>query len=171
MAQDEKRQPTSTPPPTSLRDRLSAAISDEASRRQIVVRMTVRGGLPSQRYRFEFEAKGDGSAACRLEDQLKKRPIAEGKAKRALEDREFVALLRRLEPALARPRETPLFLPDTLVGILDVSDGSSIERLYFAADPEQARAQNKVPEPALQQAIDAVYAAGASLSGVRNVKP
>ncbi len=171
MAQDQKRQPTSTPAATTLRDRVAAAISDETSRRPIVVRMTVRGGLPSHRYRFEFEAKGDGSATCRVEDQLKRRPAAEERVRRTLADREFVALLRRLEPALARPRESPSFLPDTLVGILEVSDGSNVERLYFAADPDQARVQNKVPPRQVQQAIDAVYAAGASLTGVRNIKP
>lgn len=171
MAQDEKRQPTSTPAQTTLRERIATAIADAASRRPMVVRMTVRGGLPSQRYRFEFEAKGDGSATCRVDDEIKRRPAAEARVRRTLEDREFVALLRRVEPALARPRETPAFLPDTLVGILEVSDGSTVERLYFAADPEQARLQNKVPPREVQQAIDAVYAAGASLTGVRNIKP
>jgi len=74
-------------------------------------------------------------------------------------------------PVVKLPQEQPLFLPDTLVGILEVSDGTSLRRFYFAADPEQAKTQGKISPPELLQAVDAIYAAGAKLTGNRRVKP
>jgi len=171
MAQEEKPQPSATPPGTPLGERLSRALQDEAMRRSVSVKMTVRGGLPSKKYSFEFAARGDGIAFCRFEDQLTKRK-GEGETARApFGDKEFVSLLKKLQPVLARPVEPPSFLPDTLIGILEISDGTEVQRIYFAADPEQAKTQNKVPAPELLQAIEAVYASGALLSGKRNVKP
>jgi hypothetical protein len=169
MAQDEKPQPSITPQDVSLVDRLPRAFEDEAFRRSIALKLTVRGGLPSKKYSFEFAASGDGSASCRFDDQLKSRK-AEGGTQTRLSDKEFVALLRKVLPAIARPTERPSFLPDTVIGILEVSDGTSVRRIYFAADPEQAKTQNKVPAPEVRQAVDAVYAVGASLSGTRNMK-
>ena len=80
-------------------------------------------------------------------------------------------MLGKLERVVKLPQEQPLFLPDTLVGILEVSDGTNLRRLYFAADPEQAKTQGKKPPPELVQAVDAIYAIGAKLTGKRRVKP
>ena len=80
-------------------------------------------------------------------------------------------MLGKLERVVKLPQEQPLFLPDTLVGILEVSDGTSLRRFYFAADPEQAKPQGRIPPPELLQAVDAIYAAGAKLTGNRRVKP
>jgi hypothetical protein len=171
MAQDQKPQPAATPPGPSLADRISNALEDVNVRRRVSVKLTVKGGLPSKKYSFEFSASGDGSASCRFEDQLKSRKADSSTQKTAYGDKEFVALLRKVQPALARPVERPSFLPDTLVGILEVSDGSSVRRIYFAADSEQAKTQNQIPPPEVQQAVDAVYAAGATLSGARSMKP
>lgn len=171
MAPADKPQPSGAQPQISLNERLSRALADETIRRSLSVKMTVRGGLPSKKYSFEFAASGDGAATCRFEDQLRQRSGESGKARTALSDKEFVALLKKLQPALERPTEPPSFLPDTLVGILEISDGSVVRRIYFAADPEQAKTQGKVPPREVLQAVEAVYAVGASLSGSRNVKP
>jgi hypothetical protein len=171
MAQEEKPQPSAAPSQVLLAERVARAIDDEESRRSLSVKMTVRGGLPSQRYTFEFAAAGDGTASCRVDDQMRKRSSDSRTAQSTLGNREFVNLLKRLRPVLERPIEPPRFLPDTVVGILEVSDGTAVRRIYFAADPEQARTQGKVPPPEVRQAVDAVYAAGASLTGQRNVKP
>ena len=170
MASHDKPQPSGEPQ-ISLSERLARALKDEASRRLLSVRMTVRGGLPSQKYSFEFAASGDGAAICRFEDQLRKRKGAEVTARTSLGDKEFVQLLKKLQPALERPTEVPSFLPDTVVGILEISDGTVVRRIYFAADPEQAKTQGKVPPREVLRAAEAVYAAGARLSGSRNVKP
>ena len=171
MAQENKTQPSATPPQASLLDRISLAIDDEQSRRRLSVKMTVRGGLPSQRYAFEFAATGDGAATCRVDDQLRTQKADSRDARTTIAGKDFVELLKKLRPALERPTEAPSFLPDTVVGILEVSDGNAVRRIYFAADPEQARTQGRVPPREVQQAVDAVYAAGALLTGMRNIKP
>jgi len=171
MAQENKPQPSASLPQTSLLDRIAVAIDDEQSRRRVSVKMTVRGGLPSQRYTFEFTATGDGTATCRVDDQLRKRKSDSSAARATLGQKDFVDLLKKIRPALERPAEQPLFLPDTVVGILEVSDGTAVRRIYFAADPDQAQTQGKVPPREVGQAIDAVYAAGAQLAGMRDVKP
>ena len=170
MAQD-KPQPSVTPPQTPLLDRIARAAEDDESRRRLSVKMTVRGGLPSQRYAFEFTAAGDGTATCRVDDKLRKRTADSVTARKTLGEQAFVDLLKTLRPALERPTEQPSFLPDTVVGILEVSDGTSVRRIYFAADPDQAKTQGRIPPREVRQAVDAVYAAGARLTGRRDVKP
>jgi hypothetical protein len=171
MAQEEKPQPSATPPQAPLVDRIAHAIENEESRRQVSVKMTVRGGLPSQRYTFEFAATGDGAATCRVDDRLRKRAADPGKAQTTLAAKDFVDLLKKLRPALERPTEPPSFLPDTVIGILEVSDGTAVRRIYFAADPEQAKTQGKEPPREVRQVVEAIYAAGARLTGGRDVKP
>ena len=143
-----------------------ARSQDETSRRSLSVKMTVRGGLPSQKYSFEFAASGDGAAICRFEDQLRKRKRRWKWQLTALSDKEFVAASEEAPAgSQASHRAVPSFLPDTLVGILEISDGSVVRRIYFAADPEQAKTQGKVPPREVLQAVEAVYAAGASAIG------
>ena len=171
MAQNEKPQPSASVPQPSLKERVSRGIEDEGGRRSLQVRLKVRGGLPSQHYAFDFAAGGDGAATCQVEDQLRKRAGASGTKRSTLSDKEFVSLLKKVQPALDSPVEPPSFLPDTVIGILEISDGAASRRIYFAADPEQARTQGKVPPREVLEAADAVYAAGASLLGTRNIKP
>ena len=171
MAKNDKPQPSASVPQPSLNERVSRALEDEGSRRPLAVKLKVGGGLPSRRYAFDFAASGDGAATCRVEDQLRKRAGASGTARSTLSDKEFVSLLKKVQPALDSPVETPAFLPDTVIGILEISDGTATRRIYFAADPEQARTQGKVPPREVLEAADAVYAAGASLLGTRNIKP
>lgn len=171
MAQENKPQPSASPTQTSLHDRIGTAIDDDQSRRRISVKMTVRGGRPSQRYTFDFTATGEGAASCRVDDQLRKRKSESSAARATLAQKDFVDLLKKIRPALERPTEQPLFLPDTVVGILEVSDGTAVRQIYFAADPDQAQTQNKVPPREVRQAVEAVYAAGAQLAGMRDVKP
>jgi hypothetical protein len=171
MVQNEKPQPSANVPQPSLKERVSRGIDDETGRRSLQVKLKVRGGLPSQKYAFDFAAGGDGAATCQVEDQLRKRAGASGTKRSTLSDKEFVSLLKKVQPALDSPVEPPSFLPDTVIGILEISDGTATRRIYFAADPEQARTQGKVPPREVLEAADAVYAAGASLLGARNIKP
>jgi hypothetical protein len=166
MAQYEKQQPSLTPGPRSLDENLTLALKDESIRRKFSVRMIVRGGIPSQAYSFDFSLDGDGAAQCRLE-----RPGAAESGATQLAARDLVVLLRRLERAVRLPEEPPSFWPDTVVGILEISDGTTVRRLYFAADPEQARTQGKTPAPALLEAVNAIYLIGAKLMKSRSVKP
>jgi hypothetical protein len=169
MEQNKKKPPSIAPEQHSLSENLALAIKDEGVRRGFSVKMKVRGGIPSQGYSFDFSAAGDGTAECTFECRLSDRKGQSQKANLAPKD--LVALLGKLERVVKLPQEQPLFLPDTLVGILEVSDGTSLRRFYFAADPEQAKTQGRIPPPELLQAVDAIYAAGAKLTGNRRVKP
>ena len=169
MARQEKGQPSITPGTRSLNENLELALKDGTMRRAFRVKLTVRGGAASQAYSLDFLAAGDGTAECRFECRLSER---KGESLRAsLSDKEFVSLLGSLRGALRLPEEQPRFLPDTLVGILEVGDGSSVRRLYFAADVEQAKTQGKTPSPQLLRALKAVYSTGAKLTGNRSIKP
>ena len=98
--------------------------------------------------------------------------VAREKAERTnLATKDLVALLRKLERVVSLPQEQPLFLPDTVVGILEISDGTGLRRFYFAADPEQAKTQGKIPPSELLQVVNTIYAMGARLTGSRQVKP
>ena len=169
MPQNKKQPPSIAPEQHSLSENLALAIKDEGVRRGFSAKMNVRGGIPSQGYSFDFSAAGDGTAECRFECNLSGRKGQSQKTKLAPKD--MVALLRTLERAVRLPQEPPLFLPDTVVGILEVSDGTTLRRFYFAADPEQAKTQGKIPPPELLQAVDAIYAIGARLTRNRRVKP
>lgn len=169
MKPNKKQPPSIAPEQQSFSEKLALAIKDEGVRRGFSVKMNVRGGIPSQGYSFYFSAAGDGTAECRFECHLSGR---KGQSREThLAPKDVIALLRALERVVKLPQEQPLFLPDTVVGILEISDGTSLRRFYFAADPEQAKTQGKVPPPELLQAVDAIYAAGAKLTRNRRVKP
>ena len=169
MKQIKKQPPSIAPEQHSLGENLTLAIKDEGVRRGFSVKMKVHGGIPSQGYSFDFSAAGDGTAECRFECHLSGR---KGQSRETnLAPKDMVALLRTLERVVKLPQEQPLFLPDTVIGILEVSDGTSLRRFYFAADREQAKTQGKIPPPELLQAVDAIYAIGAKLTGNRRLKP
>lgn len=156
----------------SLEQKLERAARDEVDR-ELRVSLLVAGGAPSQRYRFRFDADGSGQAQAELGCELSGR---EGDATgRRLARKEFADLVREIVASglLEVPMEQPRFLPDTVVGTLELSDGRSSLRWDFAADPEQARAQAAVPPPAVERAVGQIYSRGAKLMGKRapSVKP
>ena len=70
----------------------------------------------------------------------------------------------------ARP-EPARFLPDTVVGILEITVGGSTYRTYFAADPDQAAVQGRTPPAEVLAAADAVYATAGRVLGIDDVRP
>ena len=90
-----------------------------------------------------------------------------------LQDNDIVELARRLRDSeiLDLAPEQPRFLPDTLVGVLDIARGSSTFRTHFAADADQAAIQGKpVPEP-VRTAAEAIYEFAAARLAVESVAP
>ena len=171
MARQRKARPELPPDGEPLQDVLRRALRDEQARRPVTISLQVRGGAPGQAYSFDFRAAGDGTARAELSDALRQRQARSGAA--SVEERDFARLLRRIVSSgvLELPEEPPRFLPDTVVGILEVSDGRSTYRRYFAADPDQAAVQGKSPPPELVRAIEPIYALGAALTKVRSVRP
>ncbi len=156
----------------SLEEKLERATRDEVDR-ELRVSLLVAGGAPSQRYRFHLAADASGRVQGELRCELSGR---EGKSRRrTLARKEFADLVRAIVASgvLEVPAEQPRFLPDTVVGTLELSDGRSSLRWDFAADAEQAEAQGTPPPPAVEKAVDDIYARGAKLMGKRtpSVKP
>ena len=151
MSKQRKGEPSLSPPlpsvPASPRETLLKAVQEPRVAEEVTVALKISGGLPSQAYRFEFRASGKGEVHCEMRSELTSR---QAKAQvQQLESKQFTALLRNLlaSGVLEVPQEPPRFLPDTLVGRLEISDGKSVHRIYFAADPDQASVQDKVPRP------------------------
>jgi hypothetical protein len=169
MAKTPKDTPEPIEEPQSLRSALERA-ADGKPDRGFEISLLVTGGAPSQRYRFEFAARGTGSLSTRLADDVSDR---QGKSAERLGASDLADLARSIlgSGVLETPAEPPRFLPDTIVGILDITNGTSRFRRYFAADTEQAEVQDAVPPPALVKAADAIYAVGAQRMSKRSVKP
>ena len=169
MAQTPKDTPDPIEEPDSLKRALERAAEGEADRR-LKISLLVTGGAPSQRYRFEFAARGTGAVSSTLACEASDR---QGKSDERLDQAELAELARTIlaSGVLDLPDEPPQFLPDTLVGILDITNGTSRFRRYFAADEDQAKVQDAVPPKSVVRAADAIYALGAKRMGKRSVKP
>jgi hypothetical protein len=169
-----ERKPTPEPieEQESLEQKLERAAEDEIDP-GLRVSLVVVGGAPSQRYRFHFAAEGSGGVRCELDDEPSGQ---QAKARRRKLDRkQFAELIRAVKASgvLETAAEQPRFLPDTVIGTFELSDGRSSLRWDFAADPEQAKTQGAVPPPSLTRAADEIYSLGGRLMGKRapSVKP
>jgi hypothetical protein len=169
MAETPKETPEPLEEPESVKSALERAAEGKPDRR-FAISLIVTGGAPSQHYRFEFAARGTGTLAARLSCEPSDR---QGRSDERLEPAELAELARGVlaSGVLDTPAEPPRFLPDTLVGILDITSGTTRFRRYFAADREQADVQDAGPPPGLAKAADAIYALGAKRMGKRSVKP
>lgn len=175
MSKQPKDEPSLSPDFSSIAESPKAsilrAITEPQTGEDIIVKLKVSGGIPSKAYRFDFQASGKGEFHCEMKCELSKR---ETKAsKRTIESKQFANLLKNLAASgvLETEQEPPRFLPDTVIGTLEISDGKSAHRIYFAADPEQAITQGKVPSPEVLKAVDSIYALASKLTGQRMVKP
>lgn len=176
MAKNPKDEPKVTPVSGSLQESLQESLASAVAkagdeRKKISVSLKIAGGLPSQAYRLDFQVSGEGAARSEMDCQMSGR-----KAKRetgTLNDAEFGKFLKKVVESgvLSIPQELPRFLPDTLVGVLEISDGVSVYRTYFAADPEQAKEQNQSLRPELEKTINEIYGMAAKVMGTRSVKP
>ncbi|MBT8363214.1 MAG: hypothetical protein KJP23_00815 [Deltaproteobacteria bacterium] len=155
-------------PPLSRLIRQS--LKDDELRRQVKISLHVSGGQPSQRYQYRFEAAGDGSGESYLECRLTDRKTGK---KFSMESDRFGTLLTKIHQSgvLEMPQEQPQFLPDTVVGCLEVRILETSYRTYFAADEDQAKVQNKSTTPALKRVVEAIYKEGSRLLKQRSVKP
>jgi len=95
---------------------------------------------PGQTYAFDVRAAGDGQAHAELRAERPQRQAADRACTGHGHCRSGGFLRQIVESRYWMPRRPRRFLPDTLVGYLEVAHGNTIHRAYFAADPEQAYA-------------------------------
>src|SRR5262245_55319332 len=110
--------------------------------------------MPAQAYHFEVSPRGGAAVRCHFKCRLRDRhQTAEPSA---LKKGEFSRLLKHIQASeiLERASEPPRFLPDTLVGVLEISDGQSSQRTWFAADAPQALVQHRKMRPELGKLVD-----------------
>lgn len=163
-----------SPEPLDQSDVLKAALNRAARGDfddDLSISLRISGGAPQQRYRFAFEASGTRVETCELDCEISGR---HGSSEGSDIDAKTLSALGR---SLARSgwldtgAEPPRFLPDTLVGILEVTSGDTTHRTYFAADPDQAAVQDATPPDAVRKAAEAVFRAAGSILDVDNVRP
>lgn len=172
MARNEKVEPALRPGlGRSLAESVALAQEQREGAEDLRVRLRIGGGAPSQRYQLEFEVAATGEARALLRDELTDRRaqaepgrLEPGEVQRLLGTIDEVALLRT-EPV------QPAFLPDTVVGILEVSDGSDLYRTYFIADPAQAEAQERPPPEAVRAVVEQIYELVARLLDIEDPRP
>lgn len=171
MDDEDKARPGEIEDLGSLKLAISRAASGGERGPGVKISLHVSGGAPSQLYAFEFSVDARGNAACRLDDQSSDRHAEVPSYQ--LDEEELLRLLRSVRESglLDLPDEIPRFLPDTIIGILEISDGVSTFRRYFAAEDEQAKTQNKEPPAAVTEVAEAIYTAGRKLTHEQSVKP
>lgn len=162
---------TDTTPETMLSENVKRAIDNEALRSRITVSLRISGAPPSEGYYFFLEISGQGAVEYEFQSHQPEAISRSGSA--TISNEAVVKLLKRIHTSgvLELPQETPRFIPDTLVGMLEISDGDRAFRMRFAADPEQAETQGQVPPPALMETTEALYALGTRVMDVDSVKP
>lgn len=168
MPDNEKRFPEAPDPAEAINATLARAAEGEVDS-DLSISFRVAGGPPRARYRLEFRIE-DRLMSGELEDTKNRR----GAADQREADRGVVSSLARelLDSGFLRaPAQPPRFLPDTLVGIIDVSGNGRHRRVYFAADADPAAVQGLTTPPAVLRAAEALYRAAGGVLGRDDVRP
>lgn len=170
MIDDVKPSPDTLDQPDRLRVILARAASGDIDE-DLLLSMRVVGGVHSQSYRFQLIVSGRGDAHCELQCRVTGRQGRVHDVK--LEPRQVIELSQRVYESgiLDVAPEPPRFLPDTIVGVIEISNGVSTLRVYFAADPDQAAAQDRVPPEAVRRTAEAMYSLGRQMLGLPSAEP
>lgn len=172
MVNERKREPIEPPEPIGpLHESLEAALTDREARERLSIELRVSGGLPAQRYRYNFRASGGGELVAGIEDATRQRRSTPKAAR--LDDRDMQELLTavRRSGVLNLRQDAPSFLPDTVVGKLTISDGETTQVYYFIADEAQAETQGQPPPPAVKEVVDIIYRLGGQMLDMPSLKP
>ena len=170
MPTNDKARPASLEPDDPLRAALDRAAAGDVDER-LTIDLSVSGGMPSQAYRLEHRIGGDLRARASLVDE---RAGRRREAQRSDIERDEVAVVARRiveSGVLDVPVAPPRFLPDTVVGLIEISDGEHTFRAWFAADPDQASVQESPPQPEVVAAAAALYASAGELMGEDSLGP
>jgi len=167
-----KHEPTEPPEPIGpLKASLDRALDDLAVRARILVDLRISGGLPAQAYNYGFHASGAGDIRASVDDALAAQKRAAADARLAPEEMQELLAVVRNSGVLDMRQDGPRFLPDTVVGRLEISDGETAQVIYFAADDAQAEAQGQPIPPALRAVLDSIYRLGGRVLDLPSIKP
>lgn len=175
MSTESSSVPVGTPRvPDRIVGGFKAAITDPGSRPRAYIRLRASGGVRGEAYDFEFRIDSHGRVQAHLLDELKgRRHLSPAVADQEPDPKLFVSLAQKLDIEALMHVDAPSggFLPDSVVGRLEVSDGEQTATFLFQADEQQAgRVRQHVPD-ALRKAIDAVFRAAAVTLRVDDLRP
>jgi hypothetical protein len=173
MKDNDKPQPQSLDRPDP-RAELAAALKQAATGAaddDLTISFAVSGGVHEQRYDFAFASRSNAIEECMIDCELSDRHARTASLQAAPQ------LITDLSKQLVRSGvldvepEQRLFLPDTLIGQIEIQQGDRAYRVLFAADPDQAAVQDATPSKAVLAAADALYTAAGAVLDVDNVRP
>ena len=170
MAGKDKQHPESLVRANVLTEALSRAAKGEVDD-QLSISFLVTGGAGEQAYKLVLRATGGRIDSCALSCAMSDRHTEVQEAK--IDPKALTSLYRSLLKSglLSSDAKSPLFLPDTVVGIIEVALGETRHRVYFAADPDQAAVQGLTTPKGVLEAAEALYKAAEEVLEIDNVKP
>jgi hypothetical protein len=158
-------------PPSAAGDQDSRAvgITDEESER-IKVRLSIHGGIASERFDLDLAASGEGEMQFNLACALSKRRIDTVALR--IEPRRLADMLKFLaRPTSALYARRGGFPPCSLIGRLEVDVGGKSNTLYFMADQEQAKTAGYEPPDEVMRVVEMLYREAEAGLGIDSVRP
>jgi len=172
MNNTNKAQPGGIPSgPESLATKVGPANETPSDPTEIQITLDIEGGSAAERYELHLAITGSGDVQSGLKDHLRQLDLAPrvGQA----EAQEISDVLKNIDVAqmIAFRSELPPIPPDSVVGILHISDGREEVAIPFMADEGQAETAGfELPEE-LRRAIDGIYEIAARQLDIETVKP
>lgn len=135
------------------------------------IRMTIEGGIKSERFNLMLDARGDGKMNCEVHCDLTHRNIKRDDIK--IDKQQIKDVFQALDASAleAFGQRQGGFPPCSLVGRLDVDVDGEIITGYFMADEEQAKEAGYVLPAPVKTAIESLYNAAEKHLGVDSVRP
>jgi hypothetical protein len=160
--------------PGRIVEGLRRVAADPKGHPNAYLRISASGGVHGEAYDFEYRIDAAGRASGRLRDELKgvSLPDAARSAKKAAkaDPARFVALVESLDIEALMRSDVPSggFVPDSVVGRLEISDGEQTATFLFPASDQPA--QRAYMADPLRKAADALFDAAAAHLGAE-VRP
>lgn len=170
MTRQDKKQPEPLVKSEVLKGALSRATKGDVDD-DLSISFRVAGGVSEQHYRLVLRTMGGRLDTCTLDCT---RSDCHGGANRGTIDSKTMSSLHRSllrSEFLSTTTEPPRFLPDTLVGIIEIISGENTHSVYFAADPDQAEVQGLSTPAAVLEAAEALYKAAGKILDIKDVRP
>lgn len=172
MNDSNKAQPGGIPSgPDSLIAKVGPANEAPSDPTEIQISLDIEGGSAADRYELHFATTASGEVESGLKDRLRRLDLAPRAGQAEAE--EITEVLKNIDIAqmIALRGQLPPIPPDSLVGILRISDGREEVAIPFMADEGQAETAGfELPEE-LRRAIDRIYEIAARHLDVETVKP
>lgn len=172
MSDREKAAPGAIPPDeTPLASKVGAANVSPEDPTQLVVRLDVEGGSGADRYELHLVGTGSGDVQLEVKDRLRQIEFSPRVGQARAEEVADVLKCIDIAQIIEFSGRIPPIPPDSVVGILRITDGKEEVSLPFMADEGQAEnAGFELPEE-LREAIDAIFEISARQLDVESVRP